>query len=136
MADRFEREIEDILRKIDDFPSGRRPRRTPGRLQRRIAAWQRALAIRLSRITTGQLMIASLIVMLVSYFFRAAIGSHWVYGLIFGLILFFTTFALSFRNGVSGPEPYYRGRPRSYYRAEQPPLFTRVRDWWRRQHRR
>lgn len=137
--DRYEREIDEILKKIDDLP-GRRsppPRRIPGRFSRRVAAAQRGFALRLARISVSQVMLVSLGLMLLSYFFKRALGGAWVYGLLLGLILFFTAFVLSFRNGssVAGGEPYYRGRPRSYYRSDQSALFMRLRDWWHRQRR-
>lgn len=137
MPDRIEREIDEILRKIDDFPSRRQPpRRIPGRFSRRVAALQKGMASRLARISVGQILVLSLALMLFSFFFRVALGGSWVYVLALGLILFFTTFVLSFRNGAgTGGEPYFRGRSRSYYTDERP-VFTRLRDWWGRQRRR
>jgi Na+/melibiose symporter-like transporter len=135
MPDRIEREIDEILKNIDDFPARRQtPRRIPGRFSRRVSALQRSIATRLVRISVGQLLVASLCVMLFSWLFKAALGKHWIYALAFGLILFFTTFVLSFRNGTSH-QTYYRDRPRSYYRADQP-LSTRLRTWGNQKRRR
>lgn len=140
MPDKFEREIDEILKNIDDLPARRQPppRRIPGRFSRKVAAVQRGFAVWLAHISVSQVMLVSLGLMLFSYFFKGALGSIWVYGLLLGLILFFTAFALSFRNGssISGGEPYYRGRPRSYYSSQEQPLFARLRDWWHNQHRR
>lgn len=135
MPDRIEREIDEILKNIDDFPTRRQtPRRIPGRFSRRVSALQRGIATRLVQISVGQLLVISLGVMLFSWLFKAALGKHWIYALAFGLILFFTTFVLSFRNGAAN-QTYYRGQPSSYYRAEQP-LTARLRSWWNQKRRR
>ncbi len=111
MADKFEREIDEILSKIHDFPQ--RPpasRRAGNRLAQRITGLQRSLAVRLSRISVSQVMLTAMGLMVFSYFFKAALGELWVYGLILGLILFFTAFALSLRPGAGAgrSEPYFR----------------------------
>jgi hypothetical protein len=134
MPDRFEREIDEILRKIDDFPQGSARRRRSGNsLGHRVGGLQRSLAVRLSHISVGQVMLTSLGLMLVSYLLKALWGELWVYGLTLGLILFFTAFALSFRNGSGGrsSQTYFRGRPRSFYESTGPTLSDRVREWWR-----
>src|SRR5438477_1376244 len=125
MADKFEREINEILSKIDDFPTHAARRRRPvNRVGRRVGAVQRNFAVRLARITVTQVMVTSFIVMAVSFFLvNDAFPEVWVYGLILGLILFFTAFALSFRGNSApgGKEPYFRGRPRSYYESNPTP---------------
>src|SRR5436305_5954433 len=99
MPDKFEREINEILSKIDDFPTHAARRRRPAnKVGRRVGALQRSFTVRLARITVTQIMVTSFIVMAVSYFLlRDAFPEVWVYGLILGLILFFAAFALSFR---------------------------------------
>jgi len=140
MSDRFEREIDEILSKIDDFPKhAAQRRRRSGRMGRQIGEAQRNFALRLARITVTQIMVTAFAVMAISYFLlRGAFPEVWVYGLILGLILFFTAFALSFRGGTPAgrSEPYFRGRPRSYYRSETPAFWSKLSEWWRRQRRR
>ncbi|GEM_PF-1390283 len=133
MPDKFEREIDEILRKIDDFPRGPIPLRRRGGLARRIAAWQRSLAVRASHISVGQVMLAAMVLMICSYLFRSAFRGVWQYGLLLGLILFFTAFVLSLRSGsgARGGEPYFRGRPRSYYEQPGSGSIDRLRAWWR-----
>ncbi len=139
MADKFEREIDEILSKIHDFPQ--RPpasRRVGNRLAQRITGLQRSLTVRLSRISVSQVMLTALGLMVFSYFFKAALGELWVYGLILGLILFFTAFALSLRSGggAGRSEPYFRGQPRSFYTAgNTAALMDRIKAWWRQQRR-
>lgn len=139
MADKFEREIDEILSKIRDFPERPAARhRAKSRVAQRITALQRAFAVRLSRISVSQVMLTAMALMVISYFFREAFAELWVYGLILGLILFFTAFALSFRSGGvrGGSEPYFRGRPRSYYQSGAAPVVDRLKSWWRQQRRR
>jgi hypothetical protein len=140
MADKFEREIDEILSKIHDFPQRpAAPRRAGNRIAQRIGGVQRSLAVRFSRISVSQVMLTAMGLMVLSYFFKAALAELWVYGLILGLILFFTAFALSLRPGGRSPggsEPYFRGQPRSYYtRANNSQMYARIRAWWRQQRR-
>src|SRR5207245_1321272 len=111
------------LKKVDDFPRRPVPLRRGGTVARRFTAAQRKFAVRLSRISVGQVMLTAMGLMVFSYLFRSAFPSVWEYGLVLGLILFFTAFALSLRAGGSSrrPEPYFRGRPRSYYEGGQSP---------------
>ncbi|HEY7296258.1 MAG TPA: hypothetical protein VH916_14530 [Dehalococcoidia bacterium] len=133
MPDKFEREIDEILRKIDDFPRGPVPLHRRNGLARRFVAWQRKLAVRASRISVGQVMLAAMVLMVCSYLFRSAFRGIWQYGLLLGLILFFTAFVLSLRSGSArGREPYFRGHPRSYYQTPGTGPVDRLRAWWRR----
>ncbi len=138
MADKFEREIDEILSKIHDFPQ--RPpasRRAGSRVAKRITGLQRNLAVRLSRISASQVMLTAVGLMVFCYFFKP-LGEFSIYGLILGLILFFTASALSLRSGGrSGrSEPYFRGKPRSYYTAGSgAALMDRIRSWWQQQRR-
>ncbi|MHB8576868.1 MAG: hypothetical protein ACYDCQ_16265 [Dehalococcoidia bacterium] len=140
MPDRFEREIDEILSKIDDFPKhAAQRRRKSSRMGRQIGEMQRNFAVRVARISVTQVMVTAFAVMAFSYFLlRDAFPEVWVYGLILGLILFFTAFALSFRNnGAPGKsEPYFRGRPRSYYSGGPSPAWNRLKAWLQRQRRR
>jgi len=136
MPDRFEREIDEILSKIEGFPEdSARRRRAHNSLGHRIGDLQRSLMARIVHLSVNQLMLTAFVLMLVSYLFvRNMFGHVWVYGLTLGLLLFFATFALSFRGGGPGrsSEPYFRGRPRSYYDSRGPTWPARLREWWRR----
>ena len=115
MADRIEREIEEILRKIDDFVpeggGGRRPQRRPSRPAQQPSA-QGWFSRRLAAISLTQVMWWALFVVIVAFFARAVPGMEWV--MIGSLILFVTAFFLS-RGRVSrtagGPEKRWRGQP-------------------------
>jgi hypothetical protein len=109
MADRIEREIEEILKKIENFPErskGARPPRRPaasggGTLQR----W-------LARISLRKVMMWALFSVLVAFVMRGVPGAYWL--LVGALVVFVTAFILSTRGGPTGsqaPEKRWRGQP-------------------------
>ena len=112
MPDRIEREIEEILRKIDDFVP-ERPRRTPRKrtAQAAGATGQSQAVSRASRISLNQVMGYSLLVVVIAFFFSAVPGAGWV--MIGGLIVFATAFLLSTLGGGSKApaEKRWRGEP-------------------------
>ncbi len=113
MADRIEREIEEILRKIDDFVPETPKSRRAARKVRPFAAAQTWLAARLAAISLNQVMMWSLIVVIASFFLRAIPGAGWL--MIGALIVFVTAFALSLMTGGRGAHPSaekrWRGQP-------------------------
>lgn len=132
--DRLEREIEEILDKIEDFPSAserraRARRKATGRLGGAVAGWQRALLARLSRFDMSQVMLLSFLLILGSLFLRrfSPLLTQWV--LYAGVALFIAAFAMLVfgrkgRSGPGGSAAYWRGRQIEY---RQPPLRTRAR---------
>ena len=106
--DRLEREINEILDNIDRFPGPEsRRKRARRRLVRRlinsVADGQRAVARQLSRIAIGQVMLASFLMVLASFFFRRfnPVAMQWV--LLAGIVLFVSSFAiLVFTRGTPG----------------------------------
>lgn len=115
MADRIEREIEEILRKIDKFPEGSRPpkSRRPGSggngpVRRSGGGTSRWL----SSIDMRKVMMWALVAVVVAFFLRGIPGGYWL--LIGAIIVFVTAFFLSTRGGASvgsGPEKRWRGQP-------------------------
>jgi len=137
MADKFEREIDEILSKLDKFPKQSPLQRLQNRIGRLVSGMQRGLALRLARLSVSQIMLAGIGLILFAYFFRSALPGVWYYLVVLGLILFFTSFVLSFfgfSSGSSGRgrQVYWRGQPAQNYYGVEPTVFTRVRDWWRR----
>src|SRR5690348_8052443 len=117
MADRVEREIEEILKKIDDFvPEGSRGRRPQRRQARPVpqghstGSW---FGRHIAGISLSQIMWWSLFVFLVSFFARAVPGIEWV--MIGSLIVFATALFLSFGRGSGSAaqrgEKMWRGQP-------------------------
>jgi hypothetical protein len=135
MPDKFEREIEDILNKLDHLPSRRPGPRVRQAITRRLLSLQRRIAVRLAHLSLSQVMLTGIALIFVGYFFRAGLPGIWFYLVILGLILFFTSFALSFF-GVGPPhrsgQVYWRGRPASSYYPSGPSIGTRLLGWWRR----
>jgi hypothetical protein len=136
MPDKFEREIDEILSKLDKFPNRSSRKRRPSAFAVRLAAMQRGLVIRLSRLSINQVMLAGIGLILFGFFFRAAMPEFWFYVVTFGLILFFTVFVLSFfgfgARSSRGNATYWRGRPVQSYYASEPSLASRLRELWRR----
>ncbi len=97
-ADKIEREIEDILRKIDDFvpDRGKRPPAKPPK-RRRFASAQGWFGHRLTRVSLSQVMMWSLLVIVAMFFLRGLPGASWV--MIGSLIILATAFFLSIRGG-------------------------------------
>jgi hypothetical protein len=131
MPDRVEREIEEILSKIDDFAT-EAPRIRAQRKQRERATPRiQPSANWLSRIGIGQLMLLSILLVLGSHFILGGFSSAAAqYGIIIGLVLFFSSFLLSFRPRVSAPqEKRWRGR---IIEPESNRGWPRLGRWWRR----
>ena len=124
MADRIEREIEEILRKIDDLPERRRARAV------RKAPSAGASNLRfLSRINMRKVMMWSLFAILVgALVFRAIPGGYFL--LIGAIIVFVTAFILSTRGGPTAnvPEKRWRGQPLD---LSEPSWPNRLKAWWK-----
>lgn len=147
--DRLEREIEEILGKIENFPGpeARRARKPlPRPLVGALATRRRAIARELSRVSVSQVMLFSFLLILGAFFFRAAgIVATWaLYG---GVVLFLVSFAIMMfgsRGRLSGrQETVWRGRNVAYGAYARPPtrgrvtgqpalpsLVDRLRRWW------
>lgn len=136
--DRLEREINEILDKIEQFPTpedrrARARRRLLKRAADLVAARQRGLARWLGRFSLGQVMMLSALIVLGSLFFRrmAPMLMQWV--LLAGVALFVSTFAIMIFGGggsggaaSSGPR-YWRGRDMTH---RSPSLSERLRRWF------
>lgn len=140
--DRLEREINEILSNIEQFPSAeRRKARARSRIVQRIgdtvSGWQRAIMRSMSGISLSQLMLLSFLMILGSLFFRRMVPLAWPWLMYGGIILFLVTFTLMFfarRSGGDNATEYWRGRRVSY--QQQPPFTLRLRQWWGRYTRR
>ena len=125
MADRVEREIEEILRKLDNFvPS--KPRRTPRHVGQPFAAAQSWFAHRLARISLQQVMMWSLLAVILTFLLRGIPGAYLL--MVFALIVFVTAFILSARGGHAGPaaEKRWRGQPMELHGPSWP---NRIKAW-------
>jgi VIT1/CCC1 family predicted Fe2+/Mn2+ transporter len=133
VSDKIEREVEEILRKLDKFvPEESRLVRARRRLGQATSDLARALLGRLSRISLGQIMLASLIVVVVAFFFRSASPTLARWAIIVGLLLFFSVFVLSLLGGRSRYEKRWRGQ---VIDLSEPSLGSRLRNWLQRRSR-
>ena len=132
--DRLEREINEILDKIEQFPTPERRRQRALRRQWRrfgegAAARQRAVARELSRISLSQVVLAGFLLILASFFFRGFGIGQWV--LFAGLALLIASGALLLFGGGRGranpPDQQWRGRTISY---DSGSLAARIRRWF------
>ena len=131
--DRLEREINEILDKIEQFPTPERRRnRTIRRHLRRVgdvvSARQRAIARELSRVSLSQLLLLGVLLILGSFFFRGFGLGQWV--LFAGVALLVASGALLLFGGGKGPgerTQQWRGRTISY---SSETLAARIRRWF------
>jgi hypothetical protein len=127
MADRIEKEIEEILRKIDNFvpERARRPARSAGQPLAAAGSW---LLRRLARISLNQVMMWSLLVVIIAFFARGAPVATWI--LVGALIVFATAFLLSRVGGQRRPaaEKRWRGEPLDLSGPSWP---DRLKAWWK-----
>ncbi len=145
-ADRVQREIEELLDRLDNFvPEERlvskikkrqREESGPGAFERASTNARK----RFSRITLGHIMLAGLSLMLLAWFVPGLFGGYAGYVRIIGLILTVAAFigAVIGRDSqrtISGARYYekrWRGQPIEY---SDPPAASRFRDWLRRRGR-
>jgi hypothetical protein len=126
--DKIEREIEDILSRLDEFV----PEETvAGRVRRRSSvaagAFGRAVIGPLARISLRQVMLTALVLVVIGFLGMRLqpVFGRWV--LIGGVILFLTSFALSFfSRGPAKMEKRWRGQP---LELDEPSLGDRLRAW-------
>jgi hypothetical protein len=133
VPDKIEREVEEILRKLDRFvPEEGRLARTRRRLLQAVSDFSHALMVRLSRVSLGHLMLVSLVLVVLAFFFRSTSPTlaRWV--IIGGLILFFGAFVLSLLGGRSQYERRWRGQ---VIDLSEPSLGSRLRNWFQRRSR-
>jgi hypothetical protein len=111
-SDKLEREIEDVLGKIEDFEWHRRQRRGPSRARR---AWSRAwqgssnvLGRRFAQFTSGHVMLVGFLLLIVGLALRGRGPGLWL--VLAGILLFFVGVALSMRRGRRGPGGAYTAR--------------------------
>ena len=129
--DKIKREIEDILNRLDEFvPEESAASRMRRRSSGVALAIVRALLAPLAAISIRQVMLTALVIIVIGFL---GMRIHPIYGrwlLVGGIILFLTSFALSFvHRGSSPPEIEKRWRGRPMELRAQPPLAERIRDW-------
>lgn len=138
MSDRLEREIEEILGKIDQFPApetrrARARKRALRRIGSAISDRQQAVMRELSRVSISQVMLASFLLILGSFFFRRFSPVVMQWALYAGIVLFVSSFAiLVFSRGSGGSSVQTRWRGREVtYQPGRSGIAQRLRRWVR-----
>lgn len=126
--DRIQREIEEILNRLDDFVPERSARGTRRRPSDAAAAFGRRILGPLSRVSLRHVMLTAVVLIVVSLLARGAQPAFATWLLVAGVILFLTSFALSVFNRSAPPsaERHWRGRP---IELNEPTLGDRLRAW-------
>ena len=138
--DRLEREIQEILDKIEQLPAPKRRRasglqRSLRRIGDGVSAWQRTVVQELSRISLSQLVLLSFLLILAAFLIRG-IGPLGTWLMIAGVVLLVASLALMiFGTGGGGRArtQQWRGRTISYSRDG---LAQRIRRWFSNRSRR
>lgn len=138
MADRLEREIEELLDKIEHFPNPASRRSQALRnyfrqLGNAIGVRQRALAAQLGNISISQLLLMSFLMIFGSFFLKRfnPLMMQWV--LYAGIILFVTSFAILMfsRSGEHKNKSHGRWRGRAIREnISQTSRIDRIKKWW------
>jgi len=150
--DKVQREIEELLGKLDNFvPEERFASKIRDRRKREKADQRTGptLAERIGRplggITLGHLMLLGIACFVIAWIFDDALGDAAWWVSIAGLLLTVSAFVLSFMNKGSGSRtPLVRtgsGRTQKRWRGQiieygEPSTMDRVRDWFKRKGRR
>ncbi len=130
--DKIKREIEDILNKLDDFvPDETAAEKMRRRSSGAAASVVRALLAPFTRISIRQVMLTALVIIVVGFLAMRVNPIFGRYALIAGVILFVTSFALSFFSRSSGTTPpaveqRWRGQPID---LNEPSLPDRIKAW-------
>jgi hypothetical protein len=143
--DKIQREIEELLDKLDTFvpeqrftDKMRRRQKEQRRAEQGPGFFERATR-RLSQISLGQLMLAGLALMLIGWLFNDALGTWSTWVTVGGLLLTIGAFALSVITGGARTtvgarhvQKRWRGQIIEY---SEPSRMDRIRDWFRRRGR-
>lgn len=131
MPDRLQREIDEILSKLEAFPPKQplsvRARRRLAQVLSSAGRWLASLP--LPRISLGQLMLISIAIILVGYIVGFGSGSITRFVIAAGLVGFIAAFILSLRRTSRPPEKRWRGQPME---LQGPGVGDRLRSWWER----
>jgi len=131
MSNRIQREVDELLSRLDQFPP-KKPasRRIRDAITRPFRSLGRAVSgFRLPAITAGHVLLAAIIIIVVAYVAGGDSGI-WTYIIAAGVLLFVLAFVMSLRRqsgGGSAPK-YWRDRPLDLKRGGG----GDERSWWDR----
>ena len=130
--DKIKREIEDILNKLDNFvPDESAAESGHNRSSGPLASVLHKILAPFARISIQQVMLAALVIVVIGFLAMRIHPLYGRYALIAGVILFLTSFALSFIGRSSEPpesstDTRWRGQPID---LNEPSLPNRIKAW-------
>jgi hypothetical protein len=112
MADRIQREVEELLEQLDQFPPKKPVKR---RISDTMGAPFRAIGdfvsgIHVPSVSAGHLLLVAIGVIVVAYLVGGS-SNLWNYIIAGGVVLFIVAFALSLRRQSKPPDKYWRDQP-------------------------
>ena len=142
MPNRVEREIEEILSKLDGEPPGRQPlrfrRSWRSRLRRMFSGLPRPQLPR--ALNGGTMILWGIGLLLLAMLLRIIAPGLVTWVVIVGLVLFLGGFVVGFLHKDAGSigagDPYWRGERISRSELRGPSSLERLRLWWRNRNRR
>jgi hypothetical protein len=125
--DKIQREIEEILNRLDEFVPEKKPPRRPPRAD--VASGPEGFSSRLAGISLKHVMLAALALVVVAFFLMPVYPAIGRWAVIGGLILFATSFILSFfsRGQTQVVEKRWRGQVMD---LRNPTFGDRLRAWF------
>ncbi|MBI2913414.1 MAG: hypothetical protein HYY03_05790 [Chloroflexi bacterium] len=131
MSDRLQKEIEELLSRLDTFPPRRsvvaRARDAMARPFSAAGRWARGL--RLPHVSAGHILLLAIAIMVVGYLAQPGGDAVTRYDIASGIVLFIAAFVLSLRRQSRAPEKRWRERPLD---LSGPAASGRPRPWWGR----
>ena len=131
MPDKLQREIEELLDRLDHFPT-RRPvwSRFTGSVSGAVRSFASLFrGLRLPRISLGQILLAGIALIVIGYVLNPGDASVTRIVIVVGIVLFLGAFILSLRRQSRAPEKRWRGVPME---MGGPGSGDRLRSWWDR----
>lgn len=141
MSQRYEREIEEILRKAGSLGPAPTTRRAPVQERGTQRPWEEGKAGRTPRIggywarlsTNGQIMLGSLILGVVAFVVRFQSPEIGFLIAMVATVLFFIAYLSGFRGPQNlGSERRWRGERVDYQPYQGPSPIDQIKEWWQR----
>ena len=135
MPNRIEREIEEILSRLDEFvPEESRSRRLRRRTGTVLSSVGDRLRAATRGISGGHVVLGAAVLLLLAMFLRSSFPLVARWATYVGLAVIFVAIFLAIK-------PVHRRQPSRYWRGQpidirRPGLLNRLRVWWRRRNRR
>lgn len=134
MSDKYQKEIEDILKQAEDVMPGDKPRPQSPRQPKQARGFFKSkgrIPLAGIKISAGKLMLTSFAMLILALILSAAGVPYVVVLIAAGLVLFVVAFGLFFVRPGSSPSSSYEKRWRGRVIEEQPGIWDRVKRWLR-----